>query len=181
MGVWTSTWSVEMVSDLRRLWDRGDTSSQIGKHLGVSRSAVIGKAHRLGLASRAKASHPAPNAALIEERRRQKNTSRAEGARKARQDKRGFPTGERTPPMEIVDLPVHREALSIPFGDLRPWSGNASNECRFIAAEPAGPDYIACGKPTAQGESWCRACKRVVFNYQPTNVIPLVRKQARAA
>ena len=47
------TWTDTRVAGLRKLWDEGHTASVIAKKLGVvSRDAVIGKAHRLGLASR---------------------------------------------------------------------------------------------------------------------------------
>jgi GcrA cell cycle regulator len=47
-------WTDERIADLRRLWAQGLSASQIAKRLGgeVSRNAVIGKAHRLGLAGR---------------------------------------------------------------------------------------------------------------------------------
>ncbi|MCK1503883.1 GcrA family cell cycle regulator [Bradyrhizobium sp. 18] len=170
-----SPWTDVMVSDLRRLWARGDTCAQIGQLIGLTKNSVISKAHRIGLPAR-KEKPPAPSAAAIEEKRK----ARVERQRRNRQDKRGFTIGERTPPMTIIELPVHSEARSIPFGDLRQWSENSSNECRFIAAEPAGPDYVACGKPTAPGESWCATCKGVVFNYQPT-ATALARARDRAA
>lgn len=51
-----STWTDERVAELRRLWGDGMSASQIAAALGaVSRNAVIGKAHRLGLSGRAKA------------------------------------------------------------------------------------------------------------------------------
>ena len=46
-------WTDERIDQLKRLWEAGNTASQIAEELGgVSRNAVIGKAHRLGLQSR---------------------------------------------------------------------------------------------------------------------------------
>lgn len=47
------SWTDERIDRLREMWTRGMTASQIAEELGgVSRNAVIGKAHRLGLQSR---------------------------------------------------------------------------------------------------------------------------------
>lgn len=48
------TWSDERISQLRTLWSQGRSASEIAVMLGdgISRNAVIGKAHRLGLSSR---------------------------------------------------------------------------------------------------------------------------------
>ncbi|MEM1134047.1 MAG: GcrA family cell cycle regulator [Pseudomonadota bacterium] len=46
-------WTDERIDKLKALWEKGNTASQIAEELGgVSRNAVIGKAHRLGLKSR---------------------------------------------------------------------------------------------------------------------------------
>jgi len=46
-------WTEERIATLRRLWESGSTASEIAAELGgVSRNAVIGKAHRLGLKAR---------------------------------------------------------------------------------------------------------------------------------
>src|ERR1700741_489771 len=55
-----SGWSETRVTTLSQLWRDGLSASQIAKQLGgVTRNAVIGKVHRLGLAGRATPSRPA--------------------------------------------------------------------------------------------------------------------------
>ena len=58
------SWTDERIDQLKALWTKGVTASQIAEELGgVSRNAVIGKAHRLGLQARpspVKANEPAP-------------------------------------------------------------------------------------------------------------------------
>ena len=47
------SWTDERIDQLKSMWTKGMTASQIAEELGgVSRNAVIGKAHRLGLQSR---------------------------------------------------------------------------------------------------------------------------------
>ncbi|CAM3027495.1 GcrA family cell cycle regulator [Sphingomonas zeae] len=57
------SWTDERIDTLRTMWEAGQTASQIAEALGgVSRNAVIGKAHRLGLQARpspVKANEPA--------------------------------------------------------------------------------------------------------------------------
>lgn len=45
-------WTDERVEELKRLWGEGLTTGEIGKALDVSKNAVVGKAHRLGLKGR---------------------------------------------------------------------------------------------------------------------------------
>ncbi|MCF8483457.1 MAG: GcrA family cell cycle regulator [Rhodospirillum sp.] len=45
-------WNDEKVEQLKKLWAEGLTTGEIGKELGVSKNAVVGKAHRLGLKGR---------------------------------------------------------------------------------------------------------------------------------
>ena len=58
------SWTDERVDLLSRLWLEGRSASQIAAALGggLTRNAVIGKVHRLGLAGRVKAAGPAPEA-----------------------------------------------------------------------------------------------------------------------
>lgn len=73
------SWTDERIETLRKMWESGMTASQIAEQLGgISRNAVIGKAHRLGLkprpspvkpneAKKAKAAAPAPAAPAARE------------------------------------------------------------------------------------------------------------------
>lgn len=67
------SWTDERVETLKRMWSEGQSASQIAKELGgVTRNAVIGKVHRLGLSNRdepeaeAPAVTPAPEPAKVE-------------------------------------------------------------------------------------------------------------------
>ncbi len=71
-------WTDDRVEKLRELWDKGLSASQIAKELaeGVTRNAVIGKAHRMGLASRPSPvkSDPAKRAAAAAKKKIEKKT-----------------------------------------------------------------------------------------------------------
>ncbi len=45
-------WNDETIARLRGFWEEGHSTAEIGRRLGVSKNAVVGKAHRLGLAAR---------------------------------------------------------------------------------------------------------------------------------
>ena len=47
-----TTWTDAAVTNLRRLWDEGHATAEIGRRLGVTKNAVVGKAHRLDLPGR---------------------------------------------------------------------------------------------------------------------------------
>lgn len=57
----TIEWSNEQVEELVRLWDEGLSTSEIGKKLGTTKNAVVGKAHRLGLSKRQSPIRKKPN------------------------------------------------------------------------------------------------------------------------
>lgn len=155
-------WTPEKVAELKRRWDAGESGSEIGHAMGASRSAISGKVDRLGLSSR----KVAKTAEEIEAARQKKNTGRVIRKKINRQAKRGTRMQDELHRQEPPPLPTRRPligALNIPFGDLRRHSSSAPNQCRYIADEPASPQYLACGNETAPGESWCAHCRRIVF------------------
>ncbi|TKD21771.1 GcrA cell cycle regulator, partial [Rhodobacter capsulatus] len=55
------SWTDERVELLKKMWTEGQSASQIAKELGgVTRNAVIGKVHRLGLSNRVEGAPAAP-------------------------------------------------------------------------------------------------------------------------
>src|SRR5512141_3225330 len=65
------SWTDERIATLTKMWESGATASQIADELGsVSRNAVIGKAHRLGL--KARPSPAKPNEADLKARTEKK-------------------------------------------------------------------------------------------------------------
>src|SRR5579872_3838924 len=54
------TWTPDRIADLTRLWEEGVTTAEIGRRIGVSKNAVIGKVHRIGLTPRVIKEVPPP-------------------------------------------------------------------------------------------------------------------------
>ncbi|MBV8889500.1 MAG: global cell cycle regulator GcrA-like protein [Alphaproteobacteria bacterium] len=54
------TWTDERIEELVRLWEAGVTTAEIGRQIGVTKNAVIGKVHRLGLMPRVITPLPEP-------------------------------------------------------------------------------------------------------------------------
>jgi GcrA cell cycle regulator len=54
------TWTPERIDQLTLLWDEGITTAEIGRRIGVTKNAVIGKVHRIGLTPRVITQKPPP-------------------------------------------------------------------------------------------------------------------------
>jgi GcrA cell cycle regulator len=60
------TWTPDRIEQLTLLWDEGVTTAEIGRRIGVTKNAVIGKVHRLGLVPRVITQKPAPRRNVFE-------------------------------------------------------------------------------------------------------------------
>jgi GcrA cell cycle regulator len=56
----TPIWTPERIELMKSLWDEGVTTAEIGRRIGVSKNAVVGKVHRLGLVPRIIKNVPPP-------------------------------------------------------------------------------------------------------------------------
>jgi len=145
------SWTDERVELLRQHWMEGKSASQIASLLGhgLTRNAVIGKVHRLGLASRAKspssssghAAHRAPNAAHHAAPRPPTAHRILRGATALAVAPQ--PLAEAEPEaFEGVVVPM---SLRVTIVDLK------EAMCRWPLGDPTSPDFRYCGSPVASG------------------------------
>ncbi len=129
-----SGWSETRVTTLSQLWRDGLSASQIAKQLGgVTRNAVIGKVHRLGLGGRATASAP----------------SRAAGVstpRPGRPRRVVTPSQARRTSPVLAAVRVCTPAPEGPglVGDMAQLGAHA---CKWPIGDPKGLDFSFCGRP----------------------------------
>lgn len=135
-----AAWSDDRVATLAKLWADGLSAAQIAKRLGgVTRNAVIGKVHRLGLSSRG-----APS--------RSSRPARASAA-KPRRDKRPA-LRVRRPPADVLVEP----AANGP-GLVRDVTSLTGHVCRWPIGDPKAADFSFCGRPAAG--RYCAAHERL--------------------
>ena len=60
------TWTPERIASLIELWEEGVTTAEIGRRIGVTKNAVIGKVHRIGLVPRVVKELPPPKRNVFE-------------------------------------------------------------------------------------------------------------------
>lgn len=127
-------WSETRVTTLSQLWLDGLSASQIAKQLGgVTRNAVIGKVHRLGLSGRAAASAPS--------RAQRTATARPNRPRRAAM----AAPAVRKPP---VRLPA-QECAPAPEGPglIGDMALLGAHVCKWPIGDPKSPDFSFCGRP----------------------------------
>lgn len=157
-------WTDERVERLKQLWAEGLSASRIAAEIGgVSRNAVIGKVHRLGLAGRAKAGE-------------------ADGAarpRKAGADGAAAPVSEETimvpdraeskaaPDGGISAVPpaLAREEVVVPFSERVTIMELRESMCRWPLGDPTSPEFRFCGGRAITGLPYCPHHAQIA--YQP--------------
>lgn len=152
-----SEWTKAKVATLRRLWADGKTAREIAEELGdVSREAVLGKAHRIGLASRIGrpvSSHPRPRA--------QRQVSAVAVKRGGNVSFRRLPVKDLAPAaVDVAITTAPDSSLSVSIMDVR------RHHCRWPIGNPADIwNFRYCGGDANGDRAYCAFHAKLA--YQP--------------
>ncbi|MFT4619090.1 MAG: GcrA cell cycle regulator [Sulfitobacter sp.] len=182
------SWTDERVETLKTMWGEGKSASQIAKELGgVTRNAVIGKVHRLGLSNRnggggsgaaakaepkEKAAAPAPKPAAPKPAPEPTPQPAAAAPIPAPSAPVPFrklivPAGQPLPPQPSINeispealakvSEVEKKALRLNLMQL------TERTCKWPVGDPATDDFWFCGLPSQTGKPYCEAHVGVAF------------------
>ena len=175
------SWTDERVAILTKMWGEGQSASQIAKELGgVTRNAVIGKVHRLGLSNRAtsgnKVAAKPKAAAKPAAARAAKPAAKPKAAPAAAvaapkpvlpPRKAIIPAGQPLPPQPSANeispealatvREVEKKAKKIGLMEL------TERTCKWPIGDPATDEFWFCGLPSEPGKPYCEAHVGVAF------------------
>ena len=153
------SWTDERVELLRKLWLDGLSASQIAAELahGITRNAVIGKVHRLGLSGRVKAQAPAAP------RQRTRSAAPRPAPRPSAPIARGN-LAVAFRPMEAPE-PLPMEDVVIPMSEMVTIMELREGMCRWPVGDPTTPEFRFCGSKGASVGPYCQHHARIA--YQP--------------
>ena len=139
------SWTDEKVAKLKELWGKGNTASQISEIIGgVSRNAVIGKAHRLNLSAKIKTRSAVSNKEL--EKSYENNPGLSKRSRKSR-----FKSLIIEKDFE-PENPKQLEELD-------------ENSCKWPIGHPNERSFYFCGRSSLKDFSYCKL--HLLYAYQP--------------
>ena len=163
------SWTNERVELLKKLWTDGLSASQIAGELGgVTRNAVIGKVHRLGLSGREKTAAPAAKPRKARPASQPASSSsrpasaqpQTQGAAALKMDAEPANVVAIKPQIEPVAelVPISERATIL---TLTEWT------CKWPIGDPSTADFYFCGRNSDVGVPYCaHHCK---IAYQPVS------------
>ena len=171
-------WTDDRVATLTKLWAEGLSASQIAKQLGgVTRNAVIGKVHRLGLSGRAKPTKPKGASAA-----KPKTASRPKAKPAAPPTPKAKPaaaarTASAKPAAKPAAAPKPAAALTVPTEaptEAKPLADGSyatiltltERMCKWPIGDPSADEFRFCGRKTDPDEPYCTPHSMVA--YQPS-------------
>jgi len=158
-----NTWPDERVEILKQLWIDGLSASQIAAKLGdgITRNAVIGKVHRLGLSGRGS---PTRVARPRTRRPRQPSVPKrmpTDGNAALKAKPSASPARDLEPalqPIRLVDIPEGERIGILSLTD---------KTCRWPLGDPGSDEFCFCGKNPQEGTPYCDYHASVA--YHPSN------------
>lgn len=164
-------WNEERVELLKKLWADGLSASQIAGRLGgVTRNAVIGKVHRLGLSGRATTSRSsAPRVRRTHVPRAPRQTQVVYATRGATALQPQFEEEA-----EIIPAPIPQEELVIPLHERATILTLKDSMCHWPIGDPGEEDFHFCGRKCQSGASYCDYHARMAYQ-------PVQRRRKRVA
>jgi GcrA cell cycle regulator len=154
------TWTDDRVEQLKKLWEGGLSASQIAAELGnVTRNAVIGKVHRLGLSGRAKS----PSSAAPRPR---KPRPAQQMVRMPRPVARGNTALAHDYQVEMEPDPISVDNV-IPMSQRLQLVELNDATCHWPVGDPATSDFYFCGGKSIAGAPYCAHHSRIA--YQPAS------------
>jgi GcrA cell cycle regulator len=145
-------WTDERVELLKKLWLDGLSASQIAKQLGgVTRNAVIGKVHRLGLSGRATPSQPARTTFKAPRPPRPMVSMQASPRRAIERPPHPSPAPR---PPAYVEQPGTATVLTL-----------GAHMCKWPIGDPSTDDFTFCGRRAGDEGPYCVEHARLA--YQP--------------
>ena len=157
------SWTDERVETLKKLWQEGHSASQIAKQLGgVTRNAVIGKVHRLGLSGRAAPSQP--TRPLYKPARPPRPASTPSHSER--------PAPVHSGAVVRREVVISRPVISQPIVPYIEEPGTATvltlgaKMCKWPIGDPSSDSFSFCGRRADDGTPYCVEHARVA--YQPS-------------
>ncbi len=153
------SWTDKRVSRLTKLWAEGLSASQIATDLGgITRNAVIGKVHRLGLSGRSK-----PSSSTTGRPKRQRNSSYS--ARKPRAAPRtsGATALKLDVDAEVRFSPKPAEDVVIPISKRLTLMHLSETTCKWPSGDPQREDFSFCGHTSKESTPYCEYHSRLAF------------------
>jgi GcrA cell cycle regulator len=156
-------WTEERVAELKKLWAEGHSASQIAKRLGsVTRNAVIGKVHRLGLSGRATPSRPVKRPPRLARPKPQQQLPRQAQVRAG--GGAGMPAiREATMLAPLAEIETNIEPQRLPNGDMVTVMTVKDSMCKWPIGDPADSTFGFCGRNSCNGSPYCAEHARVAF------------------
>lgn len=159
-------WNDERVELLKKLWSEGLSASQIAGRLGgVTRNAVIGKVHRLGLSGRATTSRMKshrPRARVVAAAQAAQQAANQRRPQKARPATGSSPLRALYQPEAEPFVPSVEE-LVIPLKERKTIQTLTECSCRWPIGDPQLADFHFCGKDKVPGLPYCEFHARRAF------------------